>query len=521
VRVKTVEGNVEEKMSDLKSVLRDLGGIFIIVGFITLFSLVVPLFFGEYGSNCRFDAVTPLVITLFIFFGLGLPLYFGFKKADPANFKTAMVTAALGWLFISLISSIPFWLIPYDKVQMLHMTPLSAFFESMSGWTGTGLTMVANEEHLPYTLQFWRSLIQWVGGVGVIVLTLSILARPGTGSFVLYKGEARDQKTHPSIVSTVRTIWWIFLMYTVIGITALTIIGALSPPGVGMTPWESLNHAMTGLATGGFSVTDDSIASFGTISQIAILLLMVTGSIAFAAHYQLLKGRIKKFLSDPQFKALITLIILGVIGLTVVNFHNTQLYHDNFLLALKQSGFQFVSAITCTGFSTVQSFSSWSEPAKLILASAMIIGGAAGSTSGGIKLFRAILLYKGVGWRIKRAISTPRRVFVHKLGEKSLSKEEALDLINEAAIISFMWAILLIIGVLLIGVIFPERTLGDVIFEVCSAQGNVGLSTGITSIEMHPLAKIMLIFNMWVGRLEIIPIIVLIRSMFGIKRNIL
>lgn len=498
-------------MSDLRTVLKNLGGIFIIIGFISLVALVVPLYFGED------DALLPILITSAIFFGVGLPLYYIFKNAEPANFKSAMVTAALGWLIIPIIGIIPFWLIPYNTSTLFHMSPLSAFFESMSGWTGTGLTMVAEESLLPHTLQFWRSLIQWVGGVGVIVLTLSILARPGTGSFVLYKGEARDQKTHPSIVSTVRTIWWIFLLYTIIGILALMIIGFFEGPELGMDPWQSLNHAMTGLATGGFSVTSDSITGFGTITRIAVLVLMVFGAIAFAAHYDLLKGRIKKFLSDAQFKAMIALLILGVVALTFINL---KLYDANIFLALKESGFQFTSALTCTGFATVTDLSSWAESAKLILAFAMIIGGAAGSTAGGIKLFRAILLYNGVGWRIKRAISTPRRVFVHKLGDKSLTKDEAMDLINEAAIISFMWVILLAVGIVIIAQL-TEAHLGDAIFEVCSAQGNVGLTTGITNIDMKPIAKTMLIFNMWIGRLEIIPIIVLIKSMFGIKRNIL
>jgi trk system potassium uptake protein TrkH len=501
-------------MSDIRSVLRSLGGIFIIVGFVSLFSIIVPIGFGEYGPDCPYDAIGPILITSAIYFGIGLPLFYIFRNADPPNFKSAMVTAALGWIFISAVGSIPFWLIPYDKVST--MAPLSAFFESMSGWTGTGLTMVAQENLLPATLQFWRSLIQWVGGVGVIVLTLSILARPGTGSFVLYKGEARDQKMHPSIVSTVRTIWWIFVLFTIIGIIALTIIGFISTNG--MDPWQSINHAMTGIATGGFSVTDDSISSFGTVSQITIVFLMIAGAIAFAAHYDLLKGRIKRFFSDTQFRALLLLIILGLVGLTFVNLH---LYGNDILQSLKYSGFQFTSAVTCTGFASVENLSNWSESAKLILAMAMIIGGAAGSTAGGIKLFRAILLYKGVGWRIKRAISTPRRVFVHKFGGKSLSKDDAMDLINEAAIISFMWVILLFAGVIVVMQTTGNTTLSNSFFEVCSAQGNVGLTAGITDINMSPFAKTMLIINMWIGRLEIIPIIVLIKSMFGIRRNIL
>jgi len=509
------------KTISLKSVLRDLGGIFIIIGFVTLIALAIPLYFGEYGPGCNFDAIGPILITAALYFGFGFPLYYIFKKADPANFKSAMVTAALGWMFISAISSIPFWLIPYNGgdpaatvASLKFMAPLSAFFESMSGWTGTGLTMVDNEAFLPATLQFWRSLIQWVGGVGVIVLTLSILARPGTGSFVLYKGEAREQKTHPSIVSTVRTIWWIFLLYTIIWVVALMIIGAVTSNG--MNPWESLNHAMTGLATGGFSVTDDSAASFGVISQIAIMTLMIIGSIAFAAHYNLLKGKVRKFLSDAQFKAMIVLIILGIIGLTIANLSE---YPGNFLLSLKTSSFQFVSALTCTGFSSVD-VGGWGDSAKLILAFAMIIGGAAGSTAGGIKIFRGILLYKGVGWRIKRAISTPRRVFVHKFGEKSLSKDDAMDLINEAAIISFMWVILLFAGII-VTLQITGAGLSNAVFEVCSAQGNVGLTTGITHLHMNPVGKSMMIFNMWIGRLEIIPIIVLIKSMFGIRRNII
>ena len=511
--VRGIKGN----MSDLRTVLRDIGALFIVVGFVTLVALIVPLYFGEYRPSSPFDAIGGILITSAIFFGVGLPLFYVFKNAEPANFKSAMVTAALGWLLISLIGSIPFWLIPYNTSTLAYMDPLSAFFESMSGWTGTGLTMVDNEELLPYTLQFWRSLIQWIGGVGVIVLTLSILARPGTGSFVLYRGEARDKKTHPSIISTVRTIWWIFLLYTIIGIAALTIIGLVLPKGMGMNPWQSLNHAMTAIATGGFSVTDDSIAGFGSITQIAIVILMIFGAIAFAAHYDLLKGRIKKFLSDPQFKAMIVLIIFGTVALTFINL---EMFGGDISRSLGQSGFQFISALTCTGFASVESISGWAESTKLILAMAMIIGGAAGSTAGGIKLYRGILLYKGTGWRIKRAISTPRRVFVHKLGDKPLSKESAMDLINEAAIISFMWVILLSIGVVILDVIFPNELLGNVIFEVCSAQGNVGLSAGITSIGMPSIAKIMLIFNMWIGRLEIIPIIVLIRSMVGIRRNI-
>lgn len=505
-------------MSDLRTVLRDMGAVCIMIGVVSLITVFVPVYFGELpGSDI--DGVTPLLITSAVFFLFGVPFYLLFKNADPANFKSAMVTAALGWLTISIVGSLPFLLMPYNTITLAVMDSLSAFFESMSGWTGTGLTMIDNEALLPYTLQFWRTFIQWIGGVGVIVLTLSILARPGTGSYVLYKGEARDQKTHPSIVSTVRTIWWIFLLYTVIGIVALTVVG-FAVQGNGMDPWQALNHAMTGLATGGFSVTDDSIASFDAISQFVVILLMVLGSVAFAAHYDLLNGRLKRFFSDPQLRSMLLLFVIGIVLLMILNVQGV-LSFAHLADTFGPAAFQFISALTCTGFASVETLTTWSESSLLLLSLAMVIGGAAGSTAGGIKLFRAILLYKGAGWRIKQAISTPRRVFVHKLGEKPLSKENAMDLINEAAIISFIWVVILSVSVMLLSSIYSDYSLGKVIFEVCSAQGNVGLTAGITSMSMDTMAKSMLIINMWIGRLEIIPIIVLIRSLFGIRRNLI
>jgi len=497
-----LERTEESMLDSLKIVLRDLGAIMIIIGFVTLAVLIVPIIFGEYY------AIKPLLITVVAYFGLGVPSYAVCKNAGETQLKHAMSSAAFGWILLSLVGAIPF-LFMSEHGLTVGMDPLSAVFESVAGWTGTGLTMVVHENNLPYTLQFWRTVIQWVGGVGVIVLTLAILARPGTGSFTLYKSEGREQKIQPSIVSTVRTIWWIFLLYTVVGVIALYIVGVVT--GHGMNLWEAVNHCMTGIATGGFSVTDDSIASYGVATQIVVIILMILGAIAFVAHYDLLKGRIKKFFSDTQTQALFILILLGAIALTFVNLPT---YGGNLLRTIKLSGFQFISAITCTGFATVD-LAQWGGAAKLILSFAMVVGGAAGSTAGGIKLFRAILLAKGTGWRIRKALSTPRRVFVYKLGKKPLSAEEAFEEVNEAAIISFMWMLLLFVGVLIISYVLPQQPLDNVIFEVCSAQGNVGLTSGITSPSMPGIAKITLIFNMWRGRLEIIPLLVLIKTFIG------
>ncbi|NIA09932.1 MAG: TrkH family potassium uptake protein [Nitrospiraceae bacterium] len=473
-------------MKDLKIILRDMGAILLTVGVATILVDVVPLIFNEH------DGLMWITATAFTFILVGgfLRLLGRGEDGEP-KIKHAMVIAALAWLIISLISSIPFYFIE-------HMDFLSSFFESVAGWTGTGLTMITNESGLTHTIQFWRTFTQWVGGVGVIVLTLIILARPGTGSFTLYRSEAREEKIHPSIISTVKSIWWIFLLYTIIAIIALI--------AVGMPVWDAINHAMTGLSTGGFSVRNDSIASYGSIIQIVLIPVMAAGAISFAAHYDLLNGKIKKFFKDVQTQAFIAIVVLGMVVLTLLNMDS----YSTFLQSFKYSTFQFVSALTCTGFQTAD-IASWLPSSKMILSFAMVIGGAAGSTAGGIKLFRAILLAKGAGWRIKEVFLPPNSSFSHKLGGKVLSGDEAMREVNEAAVMSFLWMILLFVGIMVL-LVTTSGSLDNVIFEVCSAQGNVGLSTGITSVSMDPIAKIMLIINMWIGRLEIIPIIVLLRS---------
>lgn len=479
-------------MKGLKIVLRDTGAVLLAVGVITIIAAIVPLLVDFNGEAKN---VLWIFLTMIVFFVVGAFFRLIGRGDGEPKIKHAMIIAAFSWLLISLISTIPFHYVEYAE----RMDFLSAFFEAVAGWTGTGLTMVNFESTLPYTIQFWRTFTQWVGGVGVIVLTLIILARPGTGSFTLYRSEAREEKIHPSIISTVKSIWWILLLYTFLGIAILFVAG--------MPLWEAVNHAMTGITTGGFSVTDDSIASYSPLIQALIIPLMVAGAIAFAAHYDLLTGKIKNFFKDAQTQALIALLILGMLFLTFVNMD----YYSTFLQSFKYSAFQFTSALTCTGFQTAD-IPSWGASAKMILSFAMVVGGAAGSTAGGIKLFRMILLTKGTGWKIRHIFLPSKGTIMYKLGGKSLGREEALEEITEASILSFLWMILLFIGIMVI-LYTTHASLDNAIFEVCSAQGNVGLSTGITSAGMNPVAKFMLIINMWIGRLEIIPILVFFRAL--------
>jgi len=491
---------------DLHIILRDLGLLVPVVGIMAVISLVVPWAFGESY------AFLPLVITAAVSFLLGAALYFPFRRAGEARLKHGMIIAALGWLLVAALGSLPFLLIAHfadgqglaSQTLLFFKSPATSFFESVSGYTGTGLTMAARADLLPHTLQWWRSFIEWVGGMGVIVLMLAILAgpRPGAATYSLYYAEARGEKIHPSIGSTLRTMWWIFLLYTFISVVALW--------GAGMPMWEAINHAMTGISTGGFTVTGNSIQSYRSVAiELVLIPIMLLGAISFAVHYEMMRGRGQILWKDFQTRWFLAFAVTGVVFLTLENLGGV-----GGLPALRGSAFQFVSAITCTGFQTAD-VGSWTATAKLILAVGMFIGGAAGSTAGGIKIMRMLILMKGVQWRFRRIVSPRGAIVPFRIGPTSVVESEVGQRLEDASLITFLWLVFLGIGIVVLLRTIPSQfTLSDVIFEVASAQGNVGLSVGITGPTMSLASKFALCFNMWIGRLEIIPVLILVRSLF-------
>jgi trk system potassium uptake protein TrkH len=493
---------------DLGVLCNIVGRLLILVGFVVLLPIAASVAFAEYF------AIPGFLIGSLLSFSIGFALYLPFKDSSDARNKHGMIAAAICWLLTPTVSMVPFVMvgqaIPVDSELVLNMTPLDGYFEAMSGWTGTGLTMVVNEELLPRSIQFFRSLIQWVGGVGVIVLMLAILARPGTGAFSLYMGEARADRLMPRIIDTVRQIWKIFFIYTIAGILLLFILG--------MPLWDSINHAMTALATGGFSVRDNSIGSYDNpLFEMAIIPLMLIGAISFVVHNSVFRRRFRELIEDVQNKVLFSLCIVGTILLSVELFLRGPVA-ESITGALRFASFQFVSALSCTGLQTID-VGAFSPSANLLLSVAMIAGGAAGSTVGGIKLIRIILVTKGAHWKFLQTFMPSGMYIPKKLGKSTLGEEEMSEDILEAATLSFMYLILLFAGMMvMMHILGPTYTTGEVIFEVCSAQGNVGMSVGITGPAMSASAKTMLITNMWAGRLEIFPVLMLLQSIFFYAR---
>ena len=349
---------------------------------------------------------------------------------------------------------------------------------------------------MPYSLQWWRTFTEWVGGVGVIVLVLSLL-EPSTDSYELYYAEAREKTLALTVQATVRRIWWIYLLYSLAGVIFLRILG--------MPWWDALNHALTGISTGGFSIRYQSIGAYNSIIQAGVIVIMIAGAVSFTVHDRLIhQRRLSIIWEDSQLRAFWILLTIGTGLLLLINYSLNQswLWLDSF--------FQWSSALGTCGFNTTD-LQQWSPRAKLLLTLAMIIGGTAGSTVGGLKIYRLVFLWKGCLWRFQQLALKPHQLMRFKLDSRVVTEAEVNARIKTAAILALMWIALIALGVfILLGFVSSSYSLSDVIFEVASALGSVCLSTGITHPDLAWGGKLTLILLMWMGRLEIIPVLLLI-----------
>jgi trk system potassium uptake protein TrkH len=275
---------------------------------------------------------------------------------------------------------------------------------------------------------------------------------------------------------------------------------------------------MTGIATGGFSVHAESIGHYSSpVIEYAVVPVMVAGSIAFPIHYLIFKGELRNFYADLQTRWVLIWFTVGSVGLTGILVANGQYasFEESFRIGL----FQFVSATSNTGFGTATigggTEQVWSTGATLLACIGMLTGAAAGSTVSGLKLIRVATLVKGTVWQIRDVLAPQSAVRYLKLGDRRLSEEQAQNEYTEATVVFVLWLTFLGVGVcVLLWVLSPAHPLEYVIFDVMSAQSNVGLDSGITGPEMPSVAKAMLVLNMWVGRLEVIPVAVLLGSVF-------
>lgn len=476
-----------------KTVLHDAGQIIQVPGFMGLPALAVCAFFGEWRLMPGFALMLVLSV------GAGQALSRALAPAEDALPGSSTATVALAWAVVPFLAAIPLYAAALTGAPLTEATArfgsfTNALFEATSGFTATGLTMVLNESELPRALQWWRSSIEWVGGIGVVLLALLVLD-PSEGEEDLFTTEDNIGTLASRTQNTVRKLWMIFVGYTVAAILAFWTAG--------MPFWEALNHGMTGIATGGFSVTDDSFIGYSPALKLVGVGVTLVGAVSFSTHYlMLVQRRWKAVLQHVQVITLGVLLILGTAVLALINrIEEGQVMFVDTL-------FQWVSGWGTCGFSSVQ-LSNWSPAALLLIALGMFVGGASGSTTGGIKLKRLALLCKSALWTIRSKMS--RQGNTYRFDGEDLSAERAFSKVQTAATLALLFLLALAAGTLLLLLMVGDAyTLTQIFFDAASALGTVGLTSGMTGPSLYAPAKYVLMALMYLGRLEITAFLVLL-----------
>lgn len=470
-------------------IIRFLAWVILFLGGSMALPLAVSVIYRD-GSSIA------LLLSMSLTVLMGLTLFFSGRRPIDTHLshRDGVAIVTIGWILAGLVGTFPF-IFSGVLPNFTH-----AFFESLSGFTTTGASTISNVEALPEGILLWRSLIQWLGGMGIILLSIAILPFLGIGGMQLYKAEVPSpvvDKLKPRISETAKTLWKVYLL-----ITALQIVLLLAG---GMSFLDAVCHAFCTMPTGGFSTKNASISHFNSVYiESVILIFMLLAGINFALHYKLLRGDLKVFGRDPECRVFI--MIVGVLVL-LVTFDIYGNVYDSIGTAFRYAAFQVGSNITTTGFATAD-YDQWPALSQLVLITCMFLGGMAGSTGGGIKIMRVMVLVKH-GYQQIFHIIHPHAVTTVKLGGKSVPQE----------ILNGIWGFFILYLGLFIVAAFIMAAMGmDLISafsSVAACIGNIGPGLGLVGpatnyLSVPEAGKWILIFCMLLGRLEIYTVILLL-----------
>ncbi len=470
---------------------------------LALFSLTLlpPIFIAWWLGDSSFSAFL-YAFCLIVF--VGLLLWLPVKNIrKELRMRDGFVVVVLFWIGLGFTGSIPFLLSEYPQLSFND-----AVFESISGLTTTGATVITGIDNLPLPILFYRQELQWLGGMGIIVLAVAILPILGIGGMQLYRAETpgplRDTKLTPRITETAKALWYIYL--------TMTVSCALLYWLAGMNTFDAIAHSFSTVSIGGFSTHDASIGYFNskTIDAIAIIFMLISG-VNFTLHFLAWRNTsIKYYWYDSELRTyLLLLVSIGTICCLYLIFKGN--YQDN-SLAITDGIFQTVSIATTTGFTTTQ-YQNWPGFLPLLLLYASFIGACAGSTGGGLKVIRVLLLYKQGVREIKRLVH-PSAIITIKIGNKPVSE----SVIN--AIWGFFAAYVAIFGFLVLVLMATGLDQVTAFSAVAACMNNLGPGLGNVSEHygnINDVAKWVLCFAMVLGRLEIFTLLVLFTPTFWRK----
>ena len=485
----------------VKTILNILGAMLALIGF----TMVVPALIA-WGYN-EPDLVGHLQ-SIGICMGIGIPVWLFTRKSRSLNNKDGFVIVTLSWLLVALAGAMPFYL----SGAIPNFT--DAWFESMSGVTTTGATIIGNPNTLPHLpngieslthgVLYWRSFILWIGGMGIIVFTIAILPLLGVGGVQLFKAEVPgpvSDKIRPRVKETAKILWMVY-----VGLTAAeAILLSIS----GMSWVDAICHAFTTLSTGGFSTQNASIAAYANpaIHYIIILFMFIAG-VNFFLHFRSLTGNIKISFKDPEFLAYIGITFAATLFI-FLNIASAQgeWTHDNFLSSL----FQSVSILTTTGYSSAD-YEIWPFFSQYLILILMFIGAMGGSTGGGMKVARIILLVKYAATETRRMLHS-RAIIPIRIGDRYIGEDVVRNTLG------FFLFYISIFGITALILTTLNLDIESAIGAAASAIGNIGPGLGAFGPTdnyalLHPMGKWMLTFCMLLGRLEIFTIMVLFSRTF-------
>ena len=476
-------------MSNYKTVFFTLGILQIILGIFMFIPIIAQFFYQEIDSSFFGASIVTIIFgTLFFLSNL--------DHENKLNLQQAFLLTALSWLSVAIFGSLPFFF------SNLDFSFTNAFFESMSGITTTGSTVIANLENMPKSILLWRAILQWLGGIGIIIMAITLMPIMNVGGMQLFKISSNDssEKVLPKSKEIAVRLIYIY--------SALTMMCALTYYVFGMNFFDSVTHSMTTLATGGFSNYNDSIGFFDSLAiEISAMFFIILGSLPFISYIKFINGNKDIFFSDTQIITFFKIIFISIIILSIyLIFISPETYN------IRSIFFNVISILTGTGYVNAQ-FDNWGGFSLLIFLSLMFIGGCAGSTTCGVKIFRFQILYLFITNQLKKIIY-PKGVFIIKYNQSSIDEKFI------SSIISFIFFYIVIFLILTALLSLTGLDFVTAISGAATSISNVGPGLGSeigpngNFSSLPDVSKWILSLGMILGRLELFAILVLFLPSF-------
>lgn len=471
----------------IRNVLNVLGFMIFILGLMMVIPLGISLHYQD-GST------TGILVSILVTAACGSLLYHFFKQQRDLGLRDGFLIVGMGWFFMALFGALPY----FFSGAVPSFT--DAFFESMSGFTTTGATILTDIEQMPPALLFWRAFTHWIGGMGIIVLSLAILPLLGVGGMQLFKAEVPGptaDKLTPRIAETARILWLVY-----VGITFLEVLFLLLG---GMSLLDAFCHAFATMATGGFSTRNASIGAFNSAYfDYVITIFMFAAGVNFALHFKFITGKFDSYWKNFEFRTYLGIVLIAAAVITISNLLGG--VYNNFFDSVRHGLFQSVAIGTTTGFGTAD-YETWTHLAQILLFMLMFIGGSAGSTGGGMKVLRLIIVVKYTFIQLKKLIH-PHAVIPLRVGNRVIPKEITLSVIGFFLLYVFLFVIISIIMSLMgMDLLTAAGASASCLGNIGPGLGNVGPTDNYA--WMPVLAKWILALCMMVGRLEIYTVLVI------------